>query len=350
MSSFTSYQEIGRSQQTGGGQGQNGAPGNDGGSVAATDGNVSEELARSGVVPTWASPVQGTWERVTLPFPVDGPMSSYTLLVEDDVTGWRFVPTDPVPGVPGPEPDLQALFDDVRARAFARVLWPRIAIQANPGRLGLAGLPTHYWVTGYGGEPLAGRDTAEVPADVGPDVPTAPDPRNPARAWYPADGPRRRDRRLEVDVWVAPARFAWAWGDGTPGVSGRTLGRPAPARSAPGERRGAHLPVRLPGPPGGFPVSLDVTFGVSYTVRFDGASETVDLGAIDAALRARLPRPGGAGRPRGPLPAASRPLRGALAEGAAEGRRGRRRLSAQRWGPRRGCRGCRGRSPLHKRK
>ncbi len=279
MSSFTSYQEIGRSQQSGGGQGQSGAPGNDGGSVAATEGDVGEELARSGVVPTWASPVQGTWERVALPVPAGGPMSAYTLLVEDDATGWRFVPTDPVPGVPGPEPDLRALFDEVRARAFARVLWPRIAIQANPGRLGLAGLPTHYWVTGYGGEPLAGRDTAEVPADVGPDVPAAPDPRNPARAWYPADGPRRRDRRLEVDVWVAPARFAWAWGDGTPGVSGRALGRAAPPGAPPASDVVHTYQFASRGLPGGFPVSLDVTFGVSYAVRFDGASETVDLGA-----------------------------------------------------------------------
>ena len=68
--------------------------------MAATEGNVSQDLARSGVVPTWASPVQGTWERVALPVRGDGPMSSYTLLVEDDAHRLALRPHRPRPRRP----------------------------------------------------------------------------------------------------------------------------------------------------------------------------------------------------------------------------------------------------------
>jgi hypothetical protein len=60
---------TGRTQQSGNGQGQNGTQGNDGGSAAATEENAQQDVFRSGLVPTYARPLQGTWERVALPVP-----------------------------------------------------------------------------------------------------------------------------------------------------------------------------------------------------------------------------------------------------------------------------------------
>lgn len=181
--------------------------------------------------------------------------------------GWVFEPTDPLAP---PEPALGPVFEQARRTAFASVPWPAIAIRANPSPVGLVGLPTHYWVSGYAGGGLRSSTTAVVPADVGPDVPFT---------QYPQDGPRRRDRQLTVTVDAWPVQYAWSWGDGTSGSSGSSLGRPFSLQSGQGSDIVHQYEWTSLRHLAGFPVVLTATFGVAYTVEFDGSSERRDLPA-----------------------------------------------------------------------
>lgn len=250
-----------------------GQPAQAGGSATSSTARVLDE----GTLKTSARPVDGTWRQVRLPVPLESPLAGQPLVVQDETTGWYFTPADPVLA---PEPDLTVRFEEVRRNAFARVPWPRIGIQVNPGRIGLVGLPTHFWVTGYDGRAFGASDATVIAADVGPEVPLS---------VYPADGPRRRDRRLEVRVEARPARYAWAWGDGRPGLTGRSLGRDNGNVGKPASDVVHQYEFTSLRHPQGFPVTLDATFGVAYSVDFDGGSERHDLGTT--ALRFLRPYP-----------------------------------------------------------
>ena len=288
------------------GRGRAGRRGTTAGAWRSPSENVSQDWASSGVVPTWARPVQGTWERVALPVPPDGPMSAYTLLVEDDGTGWRFVPTDPVPGVPGPEPDLRALFDRVRARPSPASCGPASPSRPIPAGWAWPGCPPTTGSPATAGSPSPGatrrrsrRTSVRTspcarPARPGPRL--VPRGRPPPARPAPGGGRARRAGALRLGV-----------GGRRPGRQRAGPGAPRASRRAPRERRGAHLPVRLPGPPRRVPGvpgrHLRRVLHRALRRRYrDGGP-----GRLDAALRARLPRAGGAGRPRGPLPGVPRP-------------------------------------------
>jgi hypothetical protein len=211
--------------------------------------------------------VEGVWHRVRLPLPAGTPLNQFEILLEDETTGYYFEPTDPVTP---PEPDLEPIFREVIRNAFANVRWPSVAIQANPSPVGLVGVPTHYWVTGYTGGAFSGSDATVVPADVGAEVPFT---------VYPQDGPRRRDRQLTVTVSVSPTRYVWSWGDGTPGSARSSLGRAFSFQTDQGSDVVHRYEWTSLWHPAGFPVSLDAAFGVAYTVEFDGSSERHDLPA-----------------------------------------------------------------------
>ena len=246
--------------------------------------------------PTYAVPIEGVWRQVSLPVRPDSGPGRFELLVEDPNTGWYFEPTDPVPsvpvdlpGVPIPAQDLRPLFEGVRRDAFAKLQWPPIAIQIAPRGLGLAGLPSHFWITGYGGESFSATEETVVPADVGADIPTDPDPRRPGSPWYPADGPRRRDRRLAVTAFAWPVRYAWDWGDGATGQSGRSLGRAPQGAGSPDSDVRHQYEFASRAFPRGFPVSLGATFGAAYEVLFDGQRERVELGTTTISFRRDYP-------------------------------------------------------------
>ncbi|HEX2184462.1 MAG TPA: hypothetical protein VHN78_03025, partial [Chloroflexota bacterium] len=267
----------GRSQGQGGNGGQPGQPG----APPAEQHRPGYAREREGGDggPTWVRPgpgAEGDWLSVPLPVDPQGPLGRFPLLMRLEDEAVIFQPRAPAaappgepaaPGLPAP-PDVGAVLDDVRRAAFARLPWPQIQLHSNPPTVGLAGLPTYFWASGYGGEALEASASATIAADVGPEVPAS---------VYPADGPRRRARALAVRALAWPAGYAWDWGDGTRGLSG-SLGTPAPGpRPAPGGV--AHRYARSSrGAPGGYRVTLAVRFRVAYEVAFDGDSARYDLG------------------------------------------------------------------------
>ena len=167
----------------------------------------------------------------------------------------------------------------VLRQAFTHVLWPPGSIQINPRPISLVGLAPHFWVTGYGGGAFGARDAVVVEPPVGREVPLT---------QVPADDPRRRPRELAVTVFVWPVRYAWDFGDGTPSAR-RSLGRPYAGEGQPGsdvQHRYEFTSLRHPT---GFPVTLEATFAVAYTVDFDGRLERVDLPATTLRYQRRYP-------------------------------------------------------------
>ncbi len=186
-----------------------------------------------------------------------------------------------VPYTP-PEPDLAAIFDEVRRIAFGRVPWPRVEIQVNPSPIGLVGLPSHYWVTGYAGEPLSASASRVIPADIA-------EPDYPISAQFPADHPRRRDRLLTITVNAWPLRYQWDFGDGRGTSDRQSLGRPFSLQTGQGSDVVYQYEVTSRRFEWGYPVSLEATFGASYTIDFDGASETRPLSPVPIRYWRRYP-------------------------------------------------------------
>lgn len=151
---------------------------------------------------------------------------------------------------------------------FASVPWPQVTIGINPRGVGLVGLPSLYWVQGYDGRGFGASDSAEVDPEV--------DARTPLSV-VPADDPRRQPRRLTVEVRVQPPRaYTWTFGDGT-SVVVPSLGRPYSPDGPRSEIQHVYEYSSFYHREG-FPVSMEASFAVSYSVSVDGSVETYDLG------------------------------------------------------------------------
>lgn len=93
--------------------------------------------------------------------------------------------------------DLDAIARDEAQRYVEEVLVPRISVRANPDALGLVGLPSWFWVEGFGG-------TLSAP---------------PISAFG-----------MTIEVRMASGSVTWDFGDGT--VVAGDLGRPYPEESS----------------------------------------------------------------------------------------------------------------------
>lgn len=187
-----------------------------------------------------------------------------------------------VPDLPAVDRPISERVPGLVAEAIAAVGWPPITLGIAPPGIGLVGLPSHYWVQNYAGQTLGARAVAEIAPLVGPEVPTS------GPQGVPADCPCRRPRPLAVEVFVHPARrYRWDFGDGSNPLVG-TRGQPY----APGGRRSEvqHQYERSSrGHQNGYLVTVEVEFPVSYTVTFDGQTQTFDLGASTLRYAQRYP-------------------------------------------------------------
>jgi hypothetical protein len=128
---------------------------------------------------------------------------------------------------------------------------PNVTIRMNPA-LGLVAMPSWFWVEGYDGQPFGASRTVNVPAEVGPEVPTDS---------VPADSPRRQSRPYTVTVRVSPSSYQWSFGDGASLVS-KSLGKPYPAVSDI-QHTYEYSSLRFPS---GFPLQLTIEFAAEFRV------------------------------------------------------------------------------------
>jgi hypothetical protein len=131
-------------------------------------------------------------------------------------TGGGNPPVDPAP--PCPPPPSAPSLPDLRAVAADLALpWPAMQVAVNPWPWGLDGLPSWFWVTGYGGKPLTA--TTHIHLDGVPNV----------RAGCPG-GPAAD---ADVSVRAVVGNYAWNFGDGRSDshIATTSLGRPYPTPS-----------------------------------------------------------------------------------------------------------------------
>lgn len=187
-----------------------------------------------------------------------------------------------VPDIPAVDRPIGERVPGLVAEAIAAVRWPPITLGIAPPRIGLVGLPSHYWIQNYAGQTLGARAEAEIEPLVGPEVPTS------GPLGVPADCPCRRPRPLTVEVSVHPARrYRWDFGDGSRPLVG-TRGQPYAAGGRRSEVQHQYERSSL-GHQNGYLVTVEVEFPVSYTVTFEGEAQTFDLGASTLRYAQRYP-------------------------------------------------------------
>lgn len=152
-----------------------------------------------------------------------------------------------VPGTSGVTIDPREIALD----ALDRVPLPDIQIRMNPS-LGLVALPAWYWIEGYDERPFGTSLTVDIPAEVGPEVPTE---------LVPAGDPRRQGSSLTVDVRVWASMYEWSFGDGASLVT-TSRGKAYPQES---DIQHTYEYSSLLSPDG-FPVRLMVEFTAEYRV------------------------------------------------------------------------------------
>lgn len=156
----------------------------------------------------------------------------------------------------GQRPGADVIIGGIAAREIAvdviqHVPFPEIGVRMNPA-VGLVAVPGWFWVEGYDGRPFGGRESRDIPPEIGDDVPLT---------QVPAGDPRRRGGTLTVEVRIWPQRYEWDFGDGTR-VESRSLGQAYPQES---EVRHTYQ-YSSARTPGGFRVRLTVEFGAEYRV------------------------------------------------------------------------------------
>jgi len=159
----------------------------------------------------------------------------------------------PPSGGGGPDPRDIAM--DIRGH----VPLPDIQIGVNPSPAGIVAIPSWYWVKGYDGNAFGASRTVDIPAEIGAEVPIE------GPGAVPADDPRRQGTSFSVEVHIAPTSYQWSFGDGS-ALDGHSLGQAYPATSDI-QHTYQYSSVRQPG---GFPVSMTVTFSADY--RVDGGA------------------------------------------------------------------------------
>jgi len=155
----------------------------------------------------------------------------------------------PPSGGGGPDPRDIAM--DIRGH----VPLPDIQIGVNPSAAGIVAIPSWYWVKGYDGHAFGASRTVDIPAEIGAEVPIE------GPGAVPTDDPRRQGTSFSVEVQIAPTSYQWSFGDGS-SLEGHSLGQPYPATSDI-QHTYQYSSVRQPG---GFPVSMTITFSADYRV------------------------------------------------------------------------------------
>ncbi|HEY8744556.1 MAG TPA: hypothetical protein VIU62_15790, partial [Chloroflexota bacterium] len=151
------------------------------------------------------------------------------------------IPCPPLPAAP-PLPNAQQVALSIPAP------YPNIQIGANPGPLGMTGMPSWFWIQGYDGGPFG----AGTRINVAPQIP----------AGYPASCPQPPGASLAVAVQFTPTSYDWTFGDqlATSTVTTTSLGTAYPQRS---DIQHLYEYTSL-GRPNGFPVSVTAHFHAQY--------------------------------------------------------------------------------------
>jgi hypothetical protein len=139
----------------------------------------------------------------------------------------------------------------------------RVSVNPNPG---LVQVPNWFWISGGLTSPLSLSGTLVIPAQVGDDVPTSPDPANPGGRWEPEDSPRRQGTTRTVEVEVRSAGYVWDFGDGTAPQLVGSRGQAYPQVSEVAHvYRFSSFYTR-----GGFPITVQARYVASF--RVDGGA------------------------------------------------------------------------------
>jgi hypothetical protein len=148
-------------------------------------------------------------------------------------------------GGPGVDPRT------VAADMVGQLGLPDAHVRMNPN-LGMAGVPSWFWVDNYDGQPYGASRSVSTPPAVDSSVSTDE---------VPADDPRRQGGSVTVEVRIFPTHYHWSFGDGA-GSEVQSLGHPYPAPS--------DVQHRFASTSQGFPVELTITFGAEYRVNGGG--------------------------------------------------------------------------------
>jgi hypothetical protein len=140
---------------------------------------------------------------------------------------------------------------DVALDILSHIPLPDLEIRANPS-LGLVGMPSWFWVEGYGGAPFGDSLTVNL---------SPPGTSQDSRSGFVPGTRVGGGESLTVEVQVRPSAYEWSFGDGTVLIDS-SLGKPYPEESDV-QHTYQHSSLQLPG---GFPVQLTIEFVAEYRI------------------------------------------------------------------------------------
>ncbi len=220
--------------------------------IGAGDGSAADLQSRpTGAVPAFTAngQFQGLVTLPGAPVPVTAAPTPDAVVPPAPAPQPPAVAAAPPSGGGGPDPRDIAM--DIRGH----VPLSDIQIGVNPSPAGIVAIPSWYWVKGYDGQAFGASRTVDIPAEIGAEVPIE------GPGAVPADDPRRQGTSFSVEVHIAPTRYQWSFGDGS-ALEGHSLGQAYPATSDI-QHTYQYSSLRQPG---GFPVTMTVTFSADYRV------------------------------------------------------------------------------------